>query len=259
MISSNLKSLIQQKKVTLGSWITLSDPSISEIFANAGFDWLVVDLEHSAISIDQAINHIRTIELAGSVPLVRLTSNDPQQIKRVMDSGSKGIVVPNVKTANEAEIAVKATRYFPSGNRGVGLARAQQFGFAFEEYFSWQKKGGPIVVVQIEDKIAIENLTNIFNVDGVDAFFIGPYDLSASMGIPGEFDDPLFIKTIDYILEIGKRCNCPAGIHIVEPSKLLLANAIKKGYTFLAYSVDIRMLDVTSREGINSIKDNLNE
>ena len=129
-----LKVKLRSKEVTLGSWITIGNTAIAEIMAKADFDWLVVDLEHSVISIDVAGELIRTIDLCGVAPLVRLTSNDPNQIKRVMDAGAHGIVVPMVNTPEEAALAVSATRYAPTGSRGVGLARAQGYGVNFNDY-----------------------------------------------------------------------------------------------------------------------------
>ena len=122
----NLKDKINNKQYTIGSWITLGCPGVVEIMTNARFDWLVVDLEHTTISLDQSGEIIRIIELSGTPSLVRLTSNDENQIKRVMDAGAQGIIVPMVKNTKDAISAVAATRYPPLGNRGVGLARAQQ-------------------------------------------------------------------------------------------------------------------------------------
>ena len=249
MNSASLKKNLQQGKICIGSWITLGNNGIAEIFASAGFDWLVVDLEHSTISIEQAGELIRTIDLAGAVPLVRLTSNDISQIKRVMDAGAQGIVVPNVKSAAEAIDAVAATRYEPKGCRGVGLARAQQYGPGFNEYLEWQKDG-PLVIVQIEHQLALDQLDKIFSVVGVDGFIIGPYDLSCSMGMPGEFERPEFVAAMQQILEAGLKFGCPAGMHIVEPDPDLLRQVIREGYRFIAYSVDIRMLDVSARVGV---------
>jgi len=203
----SIKSKLRNKELTIGSWITIGNTSIAEILANAGYDWLVVDLEHTTISLEQAGELIRTIELAGVSPLVRLTNNDENQIKRVMDAGAHGIVVPMVKSADDAKYAVAATRYPPLGNRGVGLARAQGYGTSFREYLSWQSDidEGPVVVVQIEHINAVENLTEILRVEGVDAFIIGPYDLSCSMGIPGEFDNPQFTDVMKNIIETGDK------------------------------------------------------
>ena len=248
-----LKQKIKNAELTIGSWITLGNTSVAEIMANAGYDWLVVDLEHTTISVEQAGELIRTIELSGISSLVRLTNNDENQIKRMLDAGARGIVVPMVKSASDAKYAVAATRYPPLGNRGVGLARAQCYGSSFKEYFSWQAdtNDGPIVVVQIEHIDAVNNLKDILSVKGVDAFIIGPYDLSCSMGIPGEFDNPQFTDVMKNIIETGDKLGAVSGIHVVEPDIEKLNNAINEGYKFIAYSVDIRMLDVTARAGID--------
>jgi 2-dehydro-3-deoxyglucarate aldolase len=244
-----LKDKLKANELSLGSWITLGHPAIAEIFANAGFDWLVVDLEHSTLSMDQAGELIRTIDLAGSVPLVRLTSNDANQIKQVMDAGAYGIVVPMVNSESDAEHAVAASRYAPQGHRGVGLARAQRYGPGFKDYLQWQQDG-PVVIVQIEHQAALDHLEAIFSTPGVDGFIIGPYDLSCSMGIPAEFDQPEFLAAMEQILTTGMRLGCTPGLHIVEPDQEQLRQVISEGYRFIAYSVDIRMLDVSARTGV---------
>jgi len=243
-----MRSKLQSRQVTIGSWISLAHSAIAEIFARTGFDWLVVDLEHSTISIDQAGELIRVIDLAGCTPLVRLTSNNPDQIKRIMDAGAHGIVVPMVKSAEDARSAVEATRYAPEGVRGVGLARAQGYGESFKKYLEWQKEEGPIVIVQIEHHEAVRNMDDILKVSGVDGYFIGPYDLSCSMGIPGDFNHPEFEVMMKRIQSIGMNSGCPGGIHIVEPDLGALSRAIADGYTIIAYSVDIRMLAVTATQ-----------
>lgn len=243
-----LKSKLHARKLTLGSWLSIGNPTTVEIMARAGFEWLVVDLEHTAISIDVACEMIRIIDLCGVTPLVRLTSNDANQIKRVMDAGAHGIVVPMVNTAGQADLAVAATRYAPKGTRGVGLSRAQGYGTKFAEYLSWQSEG-PIVIVQIEHISAIDNLEEIIAVSGVDGLIIGPYDLSCSMGIPGQFENPVFLDAMARIRTIAEKHKFSVGMHIVEPDLLLLEKAVSDGCTFIAYSVDMRMLDVSARAG----------
>ncbi|MBE0613493.1 MAG: 2,4-dihydroxyhept-2-ene-1,7-dioic acid aldolase [Burkholderiales bacterium] len=222
--------------------------------ARAGFDWLVVDLEHSVIGIDVAGDLIRIIDLCGVAPLVRLTSNDANQIKRVMDVGAHGIVVPSVNSPAEAARAVAATRYAPRGSRGVGLGRAQGYGISFQDYLKWQSEG-PVVIVMIEHKEAIDQLEEILTVPGVDGFLIGPYDLSCSLGIPGQFEKAEFTSALARIRETGKRLGCPAGLHIVEPDTQRLEQTIREGYTFIAYGVDMRMLDVGARQGVSKLKE----
>jgi len=248
-----IRQKLQNGKVSIGSWISLGNTAIAEIFAKAGFDWLVIDLEHSVISIEVAGELIRTIDLCGISPLVRLTSNNKDQIKRVMDAGAHGIVVPMVNSEEDAINAVAATKYYPNGNRGVGLARAQGYGANFADYLEWQQNG-PLVIVQIEHIDALSQLEQIFSVPGVDAYIIGPYDLSSSLGIPGDFNHPDFITAMKFIETTGQRLDKPGGLHIVEPDVEKLKESISLGYRFIAYSVDIRMLDVTARNGIKAIK-----
>lgn len=250
---SILKKKLKQNELTIGTWITLDNTHIAEILCRAGFDWIVIDLEHSFISINKASDLIQVIDLCGCVPLVRLTSNDKNQIKLLMDAGAHGIVVPMVNSKSYAESAIAATRYGPKGVRGVGLSRAQEYGANFKNYLEWQDTE-PIVIVQIENISALSNLNEIFKLKDVNGFIIGPYDLSCSMGIPGDFKNPEFIKTMNNILNAGQKYNCPAGIHIVEPNENSLIEKKNEGYKFIAYSVDIRMLDVVSRNGLNAIK-----
>jgi 2-keto-3-deoxy-L-rhamnonate aldolase RhmA len=249
MPSTVLRKKVNSGALTLGSWITLPDCAVAELMARAGFDWLVIDLEHSPISIESACDLIRVIDLCGAAPLVRLTSNDANQIKRIMDAGAHGIVVPMVNSAPEAARAVAATRYGPAGSRGVGLARAQGYGVTFQDYLDWQSDN-PVVIVQIEHRDAIPNLEEILAVPGVDGFIVGPYDLSCSLGCPGRFDDASVIQAMESIMTVGRRAGRAVGLHLVEPDLSLLEQRIREGYTFIAYSVDFRMLDVSCRAGI---------
>ena len=249
----NLKDKLKRNQLSIGSWITLAHPAIAEIMANAGFDWLAVDMEHSVITIREAEELIRVIGLCGASPLVRLSYNDPIQIKRVMDAGAHGVIVPMVNSAVEAEQAVASVRYPPQGKRGVGLARAQGYGTSFSAYKDWLSTES-IVIVQIEHIQAVENLASILSVDGVDGFIVGPYDLSGSLGIPGNFEHPLMQKAMEAIRSVGGASGKAPGIHIIEPDVTQLQQRIKDNYRFIAYSLDIRMLDVSCRKGLAFIR-----
>lgn len=248
-----LKTELQEKQVTIGSWITLAHPAIAEIMAKAGFDWLAVDLEHSVITIREAEEQIRIIDLCGVVPLVRLSANDSIQIKRVMDAGAHGVIVPMVNSVAEAEQAVAAVCYPPMGRRGVGLARAQGYGSSFDKYLDWVNKD-TVVIVQVEHIDAVNNLEAILAVKGVDGFIVGPYDLSGSLGVPGQFDHPLMKEAMQRIETVGTASGKATGIHVIEPKPDELKNRIAQGYLFVAYSLDIRMLDCACRQGLKGVK-----
>jgi 2-dehydro-3-deoxyglucarate aldolase len=237
----------------IGSWITLAHPAIAEIMAKAGFDWLAVDMEHSVITIREAEELIRVIDLVGVVPLVRLTSNNPDQIKRVMDAGAHGIIVPMVNSASDAKNAVEAIKYPPMGKRGVGLARAQGYGAQFQKYLDWEKIGST-VIVQVEHIDAVDNLEEIFSIDGVDGYIIGPYDLTSSMGIPGQFEHPDFLSAMGKIHLVASKMNMIGGIHVIEPEPDQLKQRVEEGFGFIAYSLDIKMLDAASRKGLEHVK-----
>ena len=245
---------VSMDRPSIGTWLTLADPAIAEIMAKAGFDWVVVDLEHSLLDLETTGALVRVIDLCGVSPLVRLTSNDSEQIKRVMDGGAHGIVVPMVLSADDAVTAVAASRYPPAGTRGVGLGRAQRYGVGFAEYLSWQVDG-PIVIVQIEHRDSVANLEEILAVPGIRGFIIGPYDLSASMGIPGEFDDPGFLECMETIRATARRMGVPSGIHLVEPDVADLKRAMAEGYSLIAYGVDFRFLDVAARRGVAAMRE----
>lgn len=249
MTPPSLKGMLASRQVSIGSWITLAHPAIAEIMSAAGFDWLAVDLEHSVITVREMEELVRIISCAGSFPLVRLTGNDQDLIKRVMDAGAHGVIVPMIKSKEEAERAVRSVYYPPRGQRGVGLARAQKYGADFEGYRSWLEREG-VVIVQIEHIDAVRHLKAILEVNGVDGFLIGPYDLSASLGYPGQFDHPEVVSALAEIQSVSHAVGKPGGIHVVEPNPEEFRRQLDQGYTFLAYSLDIRMLDAACREGL---------
>ncbi len=254
---ANLQSLresLRSGKVTVGSWITLAHPAIAEIMAKAGFDWLVVDLEHSVISLREAEELIRVIESCGLTPLVRLSSNDAVQIKRVMDAGAYGVIVPMVNSREDAERAVAAVRYPPIGKRGVGLARAQGYGTRFDDYKAWLERES-VVIVQVEHIKAVENLSQIVSADGVDGFMVGPYDLSGSLGVPGQFEHPRMVEALAEVQKVALARKAVPGYHVVSPRPELVIEKIKEGYKFIAYGIDMLFLDEMCRCGLMEIRE----
>lgn len=242
----NLKERLKERELTIGSWITIGHTAVAEIMAHAGYDWLTVDMEHSAITLDIAQDLIRVIELCGVVPLVRVGDNDPILIKRVMDAGAQGVIVPMVNSRDDAERAVASVQYPPKGFRGVGLARAQKYGTGFEGYKNWNDQES-IVIVQIEHIKAVENLESILSVPGVDGFIIGPYDLSGSLGVPGQFEHPKVISALARVKDVSKELNALSGFHVIPPETEVLREKVREGYKFIAYSLDSLMLSVMSK------------
>lgn len=240
-------------KTSFGTWLTIPHPSVGELAARAGFDWAVVDLEHTAIELQTAAEMIRVIDLSGARPLVRVGDHNPNTIKRVMDAGSHGIIASTVNTPEQAESIVKAVKYPPVGHRGVGLSRAQGYGDSFEEHYEWLNTQS-IVFVQIEHILAVENLKEILAVPGVDGFFIGPYDLSASLGVPGQFNHPRMLDALERVKDVRERTRSVPGVHVVKPVPGDAIARAQEGFRFIAYGIDFLLLLNGMRQGLEEIK-----
>ncbi|MFC1524236.1 HpcH/HpaI aldolase/citrate lyase family protein [Thermodesulfobacteriota bacterium] len=236
----DLKQKLAQQELTIGSWLSWGFSPVTEVMARSVFDWLVVDLEHTAIDYAEAHQMIQTIELAGCTPLVRVGANDPLIIKRVLDSGAHGILVPMINSAEEAKMAVEAAYYPPKGTRGVGLSRAQEYGTGFHAYRE-RSLAQTVVIVQIEHIHGVENLAAILAVEGVDGFIIGPYDLSGSLNQPGNFDHPEVQKALDRVMDVMKDSDKPGGYHVVSTNQDELKKRIREGFSFIAYGDDMVM------------------
>ncbi|MCK4359522.1 MAG: 2,4-dihydroxyhept-2-ene-1,7-dioic acid aldolase, partial [Candidatus Cloacimonetes bacterium] len=250
----DLKKKLLSNSLTIGSWLSFGYTPVTEIMAQAGFEWLVIDMEHTSIDDFAAMQMIQIISLSKCVPLVRVGKNDELIIKRVMDSGAQGVIVPMINSKDDAERAVNAVKYPPTGNRGVGLSRAQKYGVGFEEYKKWIEKNS-IVIVQIEHIKGVENLPEIMSIEGVNGFIIGPYDLSASMGIPGKFEDIEFINTLHSVEKFINKSNKPGGFHVVHSDVKLLQEKIDKGYRFIAYGDDMVFFAEKMKEEANNLKE----
>ena len=241
---------------SIGSWITLGHFSIAEIMAEAGFDWLCVDMEHSVIDYYEAEQLISTIEAKGCIPYVRVGTNDSLLIKRALDAGAKGIIVPMINSKEDAQKAVDFVKYPPIGTRGVGLARAQGYGFSFEKYAK-KVNDQTIVIAQIEHIDAVNNLEEILGIDGIDGTIIGPYDLSGSMGKPGRYNDKDVREVLGEYEKISKKLNKLMGYHVIEPDYRLVLEKIEAGYSFIAYSFDTLFLGTICRDQMTQLKKSL--
>ena len=253
---SNLKEKLNRNQLTLGSWVTIGHQAVIEIMASAGFEWLTLDMEHSPMNMETAYNLIGHIQGNGMQALVRVSKNEEVVIKRVMDAGADGVIVPMVKNAEEARQAVNFVKYPPFGRRGVGLSRAQKYGTGFQAYTEWLQKES-VVIAQIEHIEAVENLEAILNTEGIDGIIVGPYDLSASMGVPGQYHLPQVKAALDKVEEVTLRMKKPLGFHVIESDYTKLQPYIDKGYTFLAFSLDFFFLGDRAREEMAKMKNKL--
>lgn len=244
------------KKLSIGSWLSLNHPSIAEIMAESGFDWLCIDMEHSVIDYFEAQQLIIAVQSKGLKAYVRVGENNARIIKRVLDAGADGIIVPSVNSQADAKKAVEAVNYPPVGKRGVGLARAQNYGFGFEAYRD-KKAKNIILIAQIEHINAIAEIEQIINTEGIDGTFIGPYDLSGSMGKPGAYDDEDVKGALAKYEKIAKRFDKYMGFHVIQPDYNLVIEKYKRGYTFIAFSLDTLFLGSIIRGQLKSLKESI--
>jgi 2-dehydro-3-deoxyglucarate aldolase len=249
-----LKETLSKRKFILGSWLNSGSPVIAEIMSACGFDFLVVDVEHSAVDVPQAQALFQAIKAGNPrcVPMVRLAGNDYAENKRYLDAGAWGVIAPLVNTEEEARELLRSAKYPPLGERGVGYGRSHGYGFAFQEYMA-RANEDIFICVQIEHCRAVDNLDSILSVKGIDAVLIGPYDLTASMGITAQFDHPDYIAARKKILDKCREYNITAGIHVVQPRIREAVERLKEGFGMIAYSLDITMIGTSCREALKEI------
>ena len=248
-----LKEKLKNNLLTIGSWITIPHPSIIEIMATANFEWLCIDMEHTAIDLTQAQILISTIQANGIKALVRVSKNEEVIIKKVLDIGADGIIVPMINSADNAKMAIDFAKYPPIGKRGVGLYRASKYGTAFNEYKEFVEKE-LVIIAQIEHIEAVKNIEEIITIDGIDGTIIGPYDLSASMGYAGEFERDNVKEAIKRVELACKKYNKPYGFHVISSDPKELQRKIDEGCRFLAYSLDFFFLGDRARDGMKKIR-----
>ena len=228
---------LRARERLIGTIVSIDAIPVVEILARAGFDWLFIEAEHAPIGL-AALE--RMLVAARDTPcLIRLPNHEPTWIKRALDLGAAGIIVPQVNTVGEAHAIAEAARFTPHGERGIGACRANAYGANTREYLA-AANAGTAVMVQAEHVDAVENASAIATVDGIDGVFVGPFDLSASLGLPGEPGHPHVIEAIEKIRDAFEAVGKPAGCYSPEPGAAL--ERMAEGYSLVACGVDVSML-----------------
>lgn len=223
----------------------LNSPSVAEILAANGFDWIAIDAEHGEFSSHEYINIFRAVEKYNCSPFVRIPVGGIHEVKLALDSGARGIIVPMVESAKQLKEVIDFAMYPPKGKRGVGFSRANLFGKDFKSYVD-SINDNVFIVAQIENISAVENINEILAVEGLSAIMVGPYDLSASMGLTAQFEHPDFLATLKKIKEACLKSRVQLGYHVVQPNKDELESKINEGYEFIAYGIDALFLSSSS-------------
>jgi 2-dehydro-3-deoxyglucarate aldolase len=232
-----LKQRFKKREFSLGVWQNMAHPAISEILAKSGYDWIVLDNEHSMFSFDQLGTLIPIIQGSGAKALLRLSHNDPSEIRKTLDAGLDGVMCPMINTEEDAKALLDQCKYPPMGKRSYGLYRAQGFGAQSADYFA-HANDRTSVIIQIEHIEGVRNIDAILQVPGIDGVLTGPYDLSGSLNIPGQLTHPDVIKAEKEVIAACQRHDISCGAHLVHPEGDAIQKKLDLGYTFLALGTD---------------------
>jgi len=253
MKTNPVRAKLKQGKPSVGTWLTLPDPVAAQLMARTGFDWLTVELEHTPITFETAAQCFAIIAATGAVPLARVPWNTGENIKRVLDTGAWGIVVPMVNSREEAEAVVAAARYQPVGQRSIGgQLHAANYDTDPGTYYR-RANEEILVVIMAEHHLAVERADEIFSVPGIDAVFIGPNDLHNSMGKAPVFesDDREFVEAVEHILKTAQTHNVAAGIHVLDAETAL--RRIKQGFQFVAVASEAGLMLAKAQETLRAL------
>lgn len=252
-----VKRLLKEGKPTFGTWLSLGDLYATRTLVRCGFDWLTLDIEHSPIDWSQAAMIFACIADAGGVPLARVPKGNHDYIKRVLDAGAWGIVVPMVDTVEQAQIAIRAAKYPPQGNRSLGGGmHAMNFDASAGEYF--QKANDEILVVlQTESPTGVANADQIYALPGVDAIFVGPVDLRANMrsSTGQESSDQEFEAMLARVVASGKKTGTPTGMHTMDVTSAQAR--VAQGMQFIAIGSELRFMTQKAQEVVRAIRPEL--
>lgn len=250
MRKNTVKEKLHRGEVSYGTWLSMGDLYATRVLARMGFDWLTLDIEHSAIDWSQAAMIFGAVADAGCIPLARVPEGQHHLIKRVLDAGAWGIVVPMVDTVEQAKAAIAAAYYPPIGNRSVGGGmHAMNFDATAGDYYA-QANDNILVVLQTESPRGVANAEAIYSLPGVDAIFIGPNDLRFQMrSADGTFPSAEEHEAaVQAVIAAGKKTGCATGIHAMDP-----VNAVeraKQGMQFLAVGSDLRMMTLEAERSL---------
>lgn len=238
----NLKHGLRNRKQLFATWTSLGDPQITEVFATVKKSSFVgIDIEHGTIDFKTSQRIIAAAQAGGTCCLPRIDSHSMPMIKRLLDSGADGLIIPMVNTSEEAEQLIEWIKYPPQGKRSYGINRAQNYGHNFLDYTtSWNQSSS--IIFQIESIQGVKNIDKILAFDEVDAVMVGPYDLSGSLGIPGQLEHPDLLEATKVVIDAAKKFNKGCGTQIVEPNQVAIKKSIDAGNTFAVLSSDIFLL-----------------
>jgi 4-hydroxy-2-oxoheptanedioate aldolase len=252
VVKNTLKDKLEAGEFAIGPFLGINSPDLVEIMGLSGFDFLVIDTEHGPMSPESIQHLIRAAEVRSIVPIVRVTDQGETTILRTLDVGAYGIEVPQVNSPEAAERVVSFAKYYPRGTRGVAFPRASGYGMCSLDSYIAEANKETMVIVHCENKLALECLDEIAAVDGVDVVFVGPYDLSQSLGVPGKVDSAVVRDAIDRALEMIRKSGKVAGIFVATVDDALAR--IEQGFQYIGYSMDSILFGSVCKAAVDAIR-----
>lgn len=249
-----LKDRLQNGDCLFGPFLNLCHPAVMEIAGIAGFDFAIIDTEHGEISADRAVDMIRAAKLAGISPVVRVYGNQPELISKALDIGAEAVQIPQISSKSEAQAAVYAAKFSPEGCRGANrYVRAARYSAADKAAYFTKANQETAVIIQVEGKAGLDNLAEIITVPGIDVLFIGPYDLSASLGIPGQVEHPLIMAAMNKTMELAQKAGVAIGFFVDDARSAVKWK--KAGVQYLSFAADVGLLYDAFRQNVGIFRE----
>jgi len=244
-----LRGALSDRRPILGSWLQTGSPAIAEVLANAGFAWLGIDCEHTSADVSTVESIARAVCGRGAALLARTSQCDKLEIRKYLDVGADGVIVPHVESGVQARLAVEAAKYAPMGHRGMCGGRMNDWGARFTEYTS-SANVMTTVIVMIESRRGVETVDEIINIEGIDGIFLGLFDLSDSYGTPGNLENPEVLEAKHRVIHACHQAKKACGSQIIGVNAARLEAVWKSGMTFVCLESDVAFVDRAARESL---------
>lgn len=240
MFQNKLKKRLKQGGAVLGTFVMCNSPDLVEIIGLSGIDFIVIDTEHGPMTIESTQHLIRAAETRGVTPITRVTDSTDTTILRSLDVGAHGIQVPQVNDKSKAESVVNASKYFPIGNRGIAMPRAGDYGTVNPLNYFQNANNETMIIVHCENKLGLKNLEEIASVNEIDVIFLGPFDMSQSLGVPAQVDHPLVEQAAEKVVNVARKAGKAAGIFVSNGEQA--KQRIEQGFQYVTIGMDVTVI-----------------
>lgn len=252
MFENKLKKMLKEGKTAIGTFASINSPDLVEIMGLTGFDFVIIDCEHGPMDAETSTNLIRAAQIYNMTPIVRIRENSETVVLKQLDVGAHGIQVPQINTSEDAKLLVQRTKYAPLGKRGVAMPRAADYGlYPIMEYFEKSNKE-TMIIAHCENVTALDNLEDIAKVDGIDVIFLGPFDMSQSMGISGQVTHPKIQEAAQRVLDVCDKYNKIPGIFAVNGDDAKVK--IEQGFRYVPIGMDCTLIGNAFKKIVNKVK-----